>query len=298
MAANPNQDEVYLATANGSGEASLWAYSTATGQQTEFFPGYGYGSHLHLSSDGKILSFFDMVSESINRIYTGDFSSAPFMIIGRSSDYPNAIASTNDKIVDATVDGDLDLYDGSTEKLIVVRKGIFPSDSGSYLETVPGTDVIFAACGEDLYEFDVSTDSFTVWNHRVFSQPITGLAIVHGTDSLLAVQLHDHVDLEQMYNLTTKTTIGYQGREVLSMCFAPGKAYIATAGTAAESGSTTEGVVSEFDIGNAVPVRSWSFESSSHMAISISRDDGKLYETDSVSEPDFDGYRTIVVKLK
>lgn len=298
LAASPNLDEAYLATVNASGQTAeyLRAFSTITDELTDSLPSPIDAVHLSLSSDGSIISYFDLNSHAIKRLSVSGFNPLPDITIGSYGDYPSAIAVARDRIVISTIYGDLDMFDAATGKLIDLRKQFFTSNSLPLLVSAPNSDTVFAAIDGDLYEINAGFDTLSVMSHRVYAESIQNLATVPGTD-LLAVQLHDYVDLDQMSGLSTQTTLAYQNRQILAMSFAGGKAYIGTP-VPSSGGGTPQGFVTEFNIGNVAPVRSWTFETSSNMRIAVARDDNTMYVTNFEFGPKFQGYGVSIVNLK
>ncbi len=299
MAASPVRDELYLQTFNTTSQTAqpLWAFSTITNTVIDSLPTAVSGIHLNLSSDGSIISYFDLDLHAIRRLMVSGFSFLPDITINSYGDQPTAIAVGRDRIVITTEYGDLDMFDAASGKLLDVVGHFLSSNSLPSMISAPNSDTIFVALGQDLYEVNAGLDTLDVIYHRVYSQPISGLAIVPGT-GLLAVQEYNYVDLDQISGLATQTTLAYQSQQVLAMCFAGSKGYLATPDPAGGNGGTPEGVVSEFNIGNVVPVRNWTFETSSNMKIAVSRDDSTLYVTNYAFGPEFQGNRTFVVKLK
>jgi hypothetical protein len=297
LAASPNKDELYLSTATGSNQVSLWSFSTLTNQLTQSLPALGNATHLSLSADGAIISYFDSGSNTVKRLNTSDFSSLPDIPISSSGGYPEAIVVTRDRVITATTDGDLNTYDAATGNLLGVRRGFFPRNTQPSLVSMPGIDTVFAASGGDLYELNASFDSADVLVHRSVAQSIVNLGIVPGTD-LVAVQYSSYVDLDEFSDLMTEHSFSAANQQILSMSFAGGNVYLGTPVSSGGGGRVPEGYVTEFNMVSGAQGRSWTFETSTPLDLAVSKDDSTMYVGNREFGPESQAYETFIVKLK
>lgn len=187
------------------------------------------------------------------------------------------------------------VYDAGTGSIVSDVKDFFSSGSHPSLLSTPGTDTVFAASGNTLYEINAGADTLSVLQQRTFSQSISNLALVR-ENNLLAVQLYDHVDLVGISDLSTEIILSYQSHRILATSFAGGRAYLAASLPSAGQGSP-EALVMEFQIGLNEPDKTWEFESGANLRLAGSHNDSYLYVSEFVPTPDSRRYWVFSLNL-
>lgn len=294
ISANPNRNEVYVATRNDLNVA-LWSFSTKTSSLLHSLPDMGNAVDFSLTPDGTTLSYWNIDTHSIKRLHTADFNSLPDIPISDYGDYPLTMAVGSNWTVTATIYNNLELLNLSTGKTTDERKNFFDHNSTYSIVLSNDGNTAFAAFGDILYKIDLSLGSLEISMQHSFTEPIYAVSLVPGT-GLIALQFYSNVSILQTSDFSNQTNFDLNGRNIQGLCMSGGNIYIASAFYDG-SGSTPNGTVTEYNETSGTENRNWTFQSPS-TGLTVSSDDNYLYVGNFLFKPVNSSYVTLAINLK